>query len=147
MIQSVLSVIPSFAMTCFLLPVRLWKRIQSVLTRFWWDSTDGVKKICWIAWDKLTLPKGMRGLGFRDIQAFSQDLLAKIGWRLITKPDSLLARILLGKYFNKTSFLNVQAASNISHGWKGVLLGRDLLLSHLGKAIGDGESTSVLNDS
>ena len=105
------------------------------------------KKICWISWDKLTQPKSMGGLGFRDIQSFNQALLAKIGWRILTKPDSLLARILLGKYCNKTSFLKVQAASNISHGWRGILLGRDILLNHLGKAIGDGESTSVWNDS
>lgn len=34
-----------------------------------------------------------------------------------------------------------------SHGWMGVIAGRDLLLKHLGKAIGDGESTSLLSDS
>lgn len=147
MLQSVLSAIPSFAMTCFLLPVSLCKQIQSVFTRFWWDSTDGEKKICWISWDVLTLPKGMRGLGFRDIQTFNQALLAKIGWRLLTKPDSLLARILLGKYCHKTSFLKVQAASNISHVWRGILAGRDLLITHLAKAIGDGETTSVWLDS
>ena len=88
----------------------------------------------------------MGGLGFRDIQSFNQALLAKIGWRILTKLDSLLAKVLLGKYCHKTSFLKVQAASNISHGWRGILLGRDLLLTHLGKAIGDGESTSVWND-
>ena len=89
----------------------------------------------------------MRGLGFRDIQSFNQALLAKIGWRILTKPNSLLAKILLGKYCHMSSFLKVQAASNISHGWRGILLGRDLLLTHLGKAIEDGESTSVWNDS
>ena len=46
MIQSVLSAVPSFAMTCFELPISLCKRIQSVLTRFWWDSKHGERKIC-----------------------------------------------------------------------------------------------------
>lgn len=59
MIQSVLFPIPSFAMTCFELPVSLCKQIQYVLTRFWWDSTDGVKKICWTSWDKMTQPKSL----------------------------------------------------------------------------------------
>lgn len=72
MLQAILSAIPTFAMTCFELPLSLCKRIQSILTRFWWDSTDGERKIGWIAWDKLTLPKASGGLGFRDVQTFNQ---------------------------------------------------------------------------
>lgn len=81
------------------------------------------------------------------MQAFNHALLAKIGWRILTKPDCLLARILLGKYFHKSSFLKTPPASAISHGWRGVLAGRDLLLQHLGKAIGDGETTNIWADS
>lgn len=116
MIMSVLSPIPSFAMTCFELPASLCKKIQSVLTRFWWDSSNGARKICWVSWDKMT-------------------------------PDSLLAKVLLGKYCHKSSFLKTKATSAISHGWRGVLLDRDLLIKHLGKAVGNGEATSLWNDS
>lgn len=147
MLQSVLSAIPSFAMTCFELPLSLCKRIESVLIRFWWDEKDGERKICWISWDKITQPKSLGGLGFRDIRDFNHALLAKIAWRILTAPDCLLARILLGKYCHKSSFLKVQAGSAISHGWRGVLAGRDLLLRHLGKAIGDGETTNLWTDS
>lgn len=61
MLKAVLSVIPIYTMTCFLLPVSLCKKIQSVLTRFFWDSNEGKKKICWIAWEKMTKPKAMGG--------------------------------------------------------------------------------------
>lgn len=61
---------------------------------------------------------------------------------LITNPDCLFSRIILGKYCHKTFFLKVTPSSAISHGWRGILRGRDLLLQHLGKTIGDGESTS-----
>ncbi|XP_018474180.1 uncharacterized mitochondrial protein AtMg00310-like [Raphanus sativus] len=147
MLQSVLSPIPTFAMSAFELHVGVCKQIQSELTRFWWDSPDGKKKICWKAWDQLTLPKQLEGLGFRDIQLFNQALLGKIAWRLITKPDCLLAKVLLGKYCHKTPFLKATQPQSFSHSWKGILHGRDLLLTHLGKTIGDGEDTKVWTDS
>lgn len=81
------------------------------------------------------------------MQIFNLALPAKIGWRIITQPNCLLARILTGKYCNNSSFLRTTPASNISHGWRGILHGRDLLLSHLGNAIGNGESTSIWSDS
>ena len=62
MLKAVLTAVPSFAMTCFLLPVGLCKMIQSALTRFWWDSNTGKKKMCWLSWDKLTKPKSLGGL-------------------------------------------------------------------------------------
>ena len=147
MLQSILSPTPTFAMSCFKLHVGLCNQIQSVLTRFWWDAKDGDNKISWVAWDTLTLPKSLRGLGFCDVQLFNQALLAKIAWRLISKPNCLLACVLLGKYCTKTPHLKVPSSPSSSHGWKGVLWGRDLLMNHLGKAIGNGESTRVWADS
>lgn len=112
MLQSILSATPTFAMTCFQLPVGLCNQIQSVLTRFWWDTKDGDNKICWVAWDKLTLPKRLGGLGFRDVQLFNQALLAKIAWRSITNPGCLLSRVLLGKYCHKSSLLKAGRVSS-----------------------------------
>lgn len=86
-------------------------------------------------------------MGFRDIQLFNVALLAKIAWRIITKPECLLAKILLGKYCHKTPFLKTAPTNSSSHGWKGILQGRDLLMNHLGKAIGDGEDTNIWTDS
>lgn len=147
MLQYVLSATPNFSMSSFLLPVRLCKKINYVLTRFWWDSKPGEHKICWISWDKLTQPKSLGGLGFRDVQAFNQALLAKISWRHLIVPDCLFSRIILGKYCHKTSFLKINASSSISHGWRGILKGRDLLVEQLGKVIGDGASTRLWHDS
>lgn len=127
MLKAVLTAIPTYTMSCFELPASLCKRIQSVLLRFWWDTSDGMRKMSWVAWDKLTKPKAGGGLGLRDIQLFNQALLAKQAWRILANPECLLARVLLGKYCHNKSFMDVQSPSSCSHGWRSILHGRDLL--------------------
>ncbi|XP_033133967.1 uncharacterized mitochondrial protein AtMg00310-like [Brassica rapa] len=132
MLQYVLTAIPSYMMSCFELPLSLCKRIQSALTRFWWDSSSEKRSMCLVSWDNLAKPKVLGGLGLRDIQLFNQALLAKLAWRIITVPYCLLARVLKGKYCHKESFLNVNLPSTCSHGWRGILHGRNLLRDNIG---------------
>ncbi|XP_022557398.2 uncharacterized protein LOC111205592 [Brassica napus] len=147
MVKSVLTAMPSHSMSCFQIPVSLCKCIQSELTRFWWGGIDEKKKLCWVSWTNLSKPKAAGGLGFRDIQAFNQALLAKIAWRILTAPSCLLARILTGKYCHKKPFLQVELPTSCSHGWRSIFHGRDLLTQNLGKAIGNGLTTRVWQDS
>ncbi|CAA7050644.1 unnamed protein product [Microthlaspi erraticum] len=142
MLKSVLAAMPTYTMTCFKLPASMYKRIQSALTRFWWDGNEENKKMCWISWTKMVKSKRDGGLGFRDLQHFNDALLAKLSWRILTKPSCLLARVLLNKYCHETDFLECEVSSTASHGWRGLCIGRDVLKANLGKAIGDGESRS-----
>ncbi|WZZ92349.1 hypothetical protein YC2023_120928 [Brassica napus] len=146
LLKSVLAAMPSYSMSCFKLPNSLVKQLQSILTRFWWDLSPGIKKMCWVAWDKLTYPKSAGGLGFREIAQFNDALLAKISWRVLKNPTSLLAQILLGKYCNRSAFLETPGSSGMSHGWRGILIGRDLLLKGLGWALGSGDSVGIWNE-
>ena len=143
MLKSVLAAMPSYTMSCFKIPNNLCKRIQSALTRFWWDTKAEKKKMCWVAWKKLTKSFKDGGLGFRDIQTFNNALLAKISWRLLKNPSCLLARVLLGKYCKFSSFIDCSVPNSASHGWRSICLGRDLLKPHLGRLIGAGLSTPV----
>ncbi|WZZ80689.1 uncharacterized protein LOC106373353 [Brassica napus] len=102
--------------------------------------------MCMTSWAKLSKPKKLGGLGFRDIQLFNKALLAKQSWRVLTNPDCLLSRVLRGKYCHNASFLTVKAQASCSHGWRGILHGRDLLAPNIGKAIGDGMCTRVWKD-
>lgn len=143
MLKSVLSAIPTYAMTCFPLPISVCKRIQSALTRFWWDACEGKKKMCWVSWDRITKPKVLGRLGVRDIQLFNTALLAEQAWHIVTKPEGLLARVLLGKYCKAAPFLTVQPTKDCSHGWRSIVAGRDLLKLKLGAVIGNGETIRV----
>ena len=62
MLKSVLAAMPCYTMSCFKIPLSLCKQIQSLLTRFWWDANPKKKKMCWVAWSTLALPKYAGGL-------------------------------------------------------------------------------------
>ncbi|CAA7054623.1 unnamed protein product [Microthlaspi erraticum] len=136
----------TYTMTCFKLPVSLTKCIQSALTRFRWDGNDEKRKVCWIAWLKLTKSRKEGGLGFRDLPSFNNALLAKVSWRILTQPTCLLARILLSNYCHEAPFLDCKIPTTVSHGWRGICEGRELIKPFVGKAIGDGKSTRVWQD-
>lgn len=94
----------------------------------------------------MTKAKGQGGLGFRDFQCYNDAFLAKLSWRLLHNPSCLLGRVLLGKYCIDEDFMEVTDRSSESHGWRGILIGRNLLKAHLGWAVGTGESINVWND-
>lgn len=146
LLKAVLAALPAYAMTCFKLPVSLCKQIQSILTRFWWDVKPNLRKMAWVSWDHLTKPKSAGGLGFREIGVFNDALLAKMAWRILKTPQSLLARVLLGKYCHSEDFLTVGAAKTISHGWRGILAGHEVLRQRLSWVVGSGKDIRVWDD-
>lgn len=91
-------------------------------------------------------PKALGGLGFQDFQTYNVALLAKIGWRLLQNPNCLLGRVLMGKYCPENDILLAKETSTMSHGWRSILLGRDLLVQNLGWAVGNGQSINVWQD-
>jgi hypothetical protein len=100
----------------------------------------------WIGWDKMCRSKSDGGLGFRDYKVFNQALLAKQGWRLVTDPNSLCARVLKARYFRNGDFMEAKCPKRASFTWRGILHGRELLRKGLIWRIGDGTKVSAWND-
>ncbi|CAL9014415.1 unnamed protein product [Prunus brigantina] len=146
LIKAVAMALPCYAMSCFKLPVTLCKGIEAAMARFWWKSHTEKNGIHWVSWAKLSQLKKAGGLGFRDLQCFNMALLAKIGWRIVNNPSSLLACLLHDKYFVGATFLTATSQKSSSWGWKGILQGRRLLESGLRWRIGDGTSVQVRKD-
>ncbi|MCH89075.1 RNA-directed DNA polymerase (Reverse transcriptase) [Trifolium medium] len=98
MIKSVLQAIPTYVMSIYLLPDSLINDIERMINTFWWGGGNNNKGIRWLAWDKMACPKEDGGLGFRDFQMFNMAMVAKQGWNLINKPNSLVARIFKARW-------------------------------------------------
>jgi hypothetical protein len=75
LIKVVARAIPTYSMACFRLPRGLCKHIDGLLRDFWWGGKEGKRKTCWVAWDDMSMPKGLGGLGFRNIKLFNLALL------------------------------------------------------------------------
>lgn len=77
LIKVVIQSMPTFTMNCFKLPKCLYKDIESIIKKFWWGYKVEARKIHWVGWKKLCLPKIQGGLGFKDLEQFNLALLGK----------------------------------------------------------------------
>lgn len=77
LLKAFVQVIPKYTMSCIRLPKGICEDIAKRMAKFWWGSSGDHKKIHWLAWEKLCVPKAFRGLGFQSLEGFNQVLLAK----------------------------------------------------------------------
>ena len=146
LIKSVAQALPSYVMSCFLLPQDIIKKLTSAIARFWWSTKQSNRGLHWVAWNKICLPTEKGGLGFRDLKNFNLALLAKQLWRLVQYPTSLLAKVLKGRYFRNSNPIDVEKASQPSYVWRSIMAAKPLLKSGLRKSIGSGYNTRVWDE-
>ena len=77
LIKAVAQAIPSYTMSCFKLPNGLCDEMTRMVRQFWWGQVKNEKKVAWMSWERMCLPKDKGGLGFRDLKSFILALLAK----------------------------------------------------------------------
>lgn len=94
----------------------------------------------------MTKSKVQGGIGFRDLKLFNLAMLGKQGWRLLTRPESLCAQVLKGRYYHDSDFMGARKKKHASFTWRAILAGRDVLHKGLVKRIGDGTSTLIWQD-
>ena len=90
-IKVVAQSIPTYAMSCFLLPESFCHEVTRIIWNFLWSLAIKTNGIPWKAWHHHCLSKEEGGMDFRDLVLFNKALLAKQLWRLHTNPESFLA--------------------------------------------------------
>ncbi|XP_048622814.1 uncharacterized protein LOC125591926 [Brassica napus] len=146
LIKSILLALPTYVMSTFLLPLEICENLASAIARFWWSSNPQKRGIHWAKWEKVCAPREEGGIGFRMIHEFNLALLAKQLWRLVQFPDSLVARVLRGRYYRLSSPLRVNSTNNPSYVWNSISAARKLLLLGIRLKIHSGYDVKVWED-
>ncbi|XP_010463143.1 PREDICTED: uncharacterized protein LOC104743796 [Camelina sativa] len=146
LIKVVATAIPTYTMSCFLLPKKITAHLSGQIRKFWWSGVKDKYKIPWVAWSKLTRLKQYGGLGFKDLHQFNVALLAKQAWRMLKEPQSLLSRVLQAKYFSKSKLMEANLGHRPSHAWRSIHQGIQLIKKGLKWRIGDGNTVRIWSD-
>ncbi|XP_062010454.1 uncharacterized mitochondrial protein AtMg00310-like [Rosa rugosa] len=147
LIKVVAQTMPLYAMNCYLLPKTLCDDVHKLCASFFWGDTNDKRKIHWRSWERLCLTKHEGGMGFKNIYAYNLAMFAKQGWRLVTNPNSLIARLYKARYFPHCEFWQAELGQAPSFSWRSILAGRPVLKAGTQWRIGDGMQVNVWNDS
>ncbi|XP_019183749.1 PREDICTED: uncharacterized protein LOC109178667 [Ipomoea nil] len=114
LLKSVAQAMPTYTMSIYLLPFTLCNALERLMNRYWWGQKGSQGSIHWMSCDRMCVPKKFGGMGFKRLHEFNIALLAKQGWRLLTNPGSLVARV-----------FGPDLLDNTTNGWN------DDLIQHL----------------
>ncbi|XP_062028694.1 uncharacterized protein LOC133744637 [Rosa rugosa] len=146
LIKAVAQTLPNYVMNCYALPKTMCDELQQLCCQFFWGSSEEKQRIHWRSWERKCLPKDKGGLGFKHLHAHNLAMLSKQGWRLLSKPDSLVAQVFKAVYYPFGSFLTADMGERPSYSWRSLMEARPVLQAGLVWRIGDGQSVDIWND-
>ncbi|XP_057816062.2 uncharacterized protein LOC131029568 [Cryptomeria japonica] len=79
LLKSSLQNVPVYALSLFKIPSKFVDAIENIQKIFLWSGVEDRKRIPFVAWEKVCIPKALGGLGLRVIKDFNNALLAKQG--------------------------------------------------------------------
>ena len=104
------------------------------------------KKLAWLSWDKMCMPKEKEGLGFHNSKSFNLALLAKQGWRLQTNSTSLFSQVYKAKYFSRCNFVEAELGPRPSYGWQNLVAAQGVVRRGMRWQVGNGTRINVWRD-
>jgi hypothetical protein len=155
LINSVLNSIPIFYLSYLKMPIGVIKKIVRIQREFLWGGIKGGKKISWVKWKDVCLPRGQGGLGVRDVGKVNASLLIKWRWKLLQKDNAVWKDVLEAKYGSivrhKVSWSGYQLSNRVSCWWKDVcgidvVNGASWFSQNIVRKVGTGASTLFWKD-
>ncbi|XP_058723191.1 uncharacterized protein LOC131594996 [Vicia villosa] len=146
LIKAVAQAIPNYIMGCYKMPEAVCHEIESIVSKFWWGSKEGERKIHWMRRERMAIAKKAGGLGFRGFSEFNKSLLGKHFWRLMKEEGSLFERVFKSRYYPNRSIQDSKLGFNTSYAWRSIFSSRELVLSGTRWCIGNGDKVVAKKD-
>ncbi|XP_074283990.1 uncharacterized protein LOC141608547 [Silene latifolia] len=132
-------------MTATPIPLGICRKIDSLITAFWWRKDMANKSIHCLTRDSLQLPREKGGLGIKSVSLLSQASLMKNYWRIHHHPSGLLSKFLVPKYKKDLPVPGSKSkVSQPSFLWSGICRTVDTFSPALSWKLGNGSSVNLL---
>ena len=142
LIQATVTAIPAYTMQSVKLPRSVCDELDRKLQRFLWGGSSMQRKPHLVAWNAITKEKSQGGLGIRCMRDLNSAYLMKLGWRFLSEPTALWARILKEKYCRgRDVTIRMDRKASCSNAWRGIMDMKEISSWGAGVAVGDGRHT------
>lgn len=122
LIKTVVTTMPIYCMSTFILPKGWCEEIDRLLKDFWWGfPIQKTRNYMPRAWDAICLPKEADGLGLRRLFEVNKALIAKLERKLFREPESLWVKTVKNKYKVSNPYLLTESGGYSSWVWCGIL--------------------------
>ncbi|XP_074300848.1 uncharacterized protein LOC141632177 [Silene latifolia] len=136
LISFVLSNLSIFFLSVFKIPVSVTKRINALLSHFWWAGSKSGKCLHWFSRTFTSIPKREGGLGVRNVDCLNQALLAKHAWRLMSNEGLLFCLIFREKIMGTENQRWLYSKKSLSWGTRSIIHGLKFIMEHIGWKLG-----------
>lgn len=132
-------------MVCIPFPKSLCVELERIIARFQWQKTKGKRGLHWCEWKKLCDLKENKDLCIKSFENFNIALLAKQGWSIMTRENSLLIKVLKEKYIPISSFLDSSLKFGSLYTWQSIWSAKKVFQDRVGWHVGNRVSILVFN--
>ena len=150
LIKSVLEAIPVYWMSLAWIPRGILEKIRRLCFAYLWKGNSEGRKLPWVSWRRIAIPKALGGWGLKDIFLFSKALAGKVAWRLISS-TSLWTRVIIEKYIAPMSVMDwIRWDSKHARGgsiiWKALIKAFEVIRNGLAWRVGNGQQFIIGKD-
>ncbi|XP_026430943.1 uncharacterized protein LOC113328067 [Papaver somniferum] len=113
-----------------IIPNTMIDKMDSIQRHLFWGHQNN-RGHCPTGWNKLSIPKPLGGLGFRNLEKFNTAMLTKLAWKACNENDSLCMQIIRAKYDNNGSLLHIdKLKDDCSWLWRSFYSGLEVVQQH-----------------